>query len=281
MNDDALRRLLRNSLLGRKAPEGLRARVFAKLSAAPRRPLALTLAAAAAVLLAAGLRLAWRRPAAEPVLPAAVAGALAQHLEMKDQYSRVLPMPPRELLEKIRQESGFVVDLPGLRDAGFEPREMHRCKGLGFAHVIYANSWSTLSCFLVEAGLAPLEGGTPLAGASGRVYAAGDVSAVAVRDGDLVKIWVSDLRPAQLAAIAVDAERKRESIKSMDLAVMKGAQAAVEAVIRGIPGVEFVQVEAGRGSAFVQFDERQVSSEAISALAEMNGVADAPGAEGR
>ena len=281
MNDDGLRRLLRNSLLGRQAPEGLRARVFARLSAAPRRPLALTLAAAAAILLAAGLRLAWRRPLTEPALPAAVAGALAQHLEMKDQYSRVLPMPPRELLEKIARESGFVVDLPGLRDAGFEPREMHRCKGLGFAHVIYANSWSTLSCFLVESGLAPLEGGTPLAGAPGRVYVSGDLSIVAVSDGDLVKIWVAELRPQQLAAIAVDAEQKRESMKTLVLAGLRGSDAAVEAVLRGIQGVEYVQVETGKREALVLFDDRQVSPVAITTLAEMNGVAEGPGAEGR
>ncbi len=291
MNDDALRRLLRNSLQGRRAPAGLAERVIARLRSAPRRPLALTLAAAAAVLTAAGLKMAYPRhepappaPVAAPV-PASVAAAVEQHRGTSDVFCRVPALAPRELIEKVREESGFFVDLPGLRDAGYEPREVHRCLEKGFAHVIYANSWSKLSCFLFEEGLAAIGGGEALPGGAGLVFTVGDVSAVVLKDGSLVKVWVSELKAGHLASIAMDAEHKRDSMKTTVLAGVRGKNArTVEAVLRGIPGVEFVTVEPSKSEAYVQFDERQVSPDVIGALATMNGVADGTrdwGAEGR
>ena len=287
MNDDALRRLLRNSLQGRRAPAGLAERVIARLSAAPRRPLALTLAAAAAILTAAALKMAYPRSDAAPAapVPASVAAAVEQHKGTSDVFCKVPALAPRELLEKVREESGFFVDLPGLRDAGYEPREVHRCLEKGFAHVIYANSWSKLSCFLFEEGLAAIEGGEALPDAAGRVFTVGDVSAVVVKDGSLVKVWVSELKSAHLASIAMDAEHKRDSMKTTVLAGVKGKDArTVEAVLRGIRGVEYVTVEPSKSEAYVQFDERQVSPDVIGALANMNGVAEGTrewGAEGR
>jgi hypothetical protein len=284
MNDDSLRRLLRNSLLGRRAPPGLRERVRARHAAAPRRPQALTLAAAAAILTAAALKMAFPRaapavPAAAP-LPAAIVAAVDQHVGTSDSITKVPPLAPWELIEQLRDQSGFVVDLPGLRDAGYEPREVHRCLEKGFAHVIYANTWSKLSCFLFEEGRTSIDGGDSLPGGTGSVFTVGDMSAVVVKDGTFIKVWVSELRSSHLAAIALDAERKRDSMKTTVLAGVKGADPrAVQTLLQGIPGVEFVTVGTSNHEVVVQFDERQVSPEAIGARASMNGLV--WGAEGR
>ena len=274
MNDDSLRRLLRNSLLGRKAPEGLWARVSARLSGAPRRPLALTLVAAAAILAAAGLKLALRStpdaaPAPAAALPAWVAAAVEQHRGLGGMYEKTPPMAPRELTERVKEQSGQFVDLPGLREAGFEPREVHRCLEKGFAHVIYANTWSKLSCFLFE------EDKVPELDASR--FSSGDVSVVAVKDGALVKLWVGDLRLAQLSAIALDAQNKRDRMKTTELDVVSDPR-IVETVLLGMPGVEDVRFVAKKVS--VDYDERQTSEDAIRGYAAVNGVADW-GAEGR
>jgi hypothetical protein len=289
MNDDSLRRLLRNSLLGRKAPQGLWERLSARLSGAPRRPLALTLLAAAAIFAAAGLKLALRPadelPAPSPVvaaapLPAWIAAAVEQHRGLSDIFTKTPPMAPCELTEKVLEQSRFFVDLPSLREAGYEPREVHRCLESGFAHVIYANTWSKLSCFLFEEAQAPLKDeGRPVPDGSGRLFVSGEASMVAVKDGPHVKLWIADLRPPQLASIALNAERTPASRNTTILANVKGsAPQAVEAVLRGILGVEDVRFAPGK--VVVEYDERQVSKEAIGALATMKGVAEW-GADGR
>jgi hypothetical protein len=278
MNDDALRRLLRNSLLGRRTPADHRERLLARLTGAPRRPLALTLAAAAAILTAAALKLAFpRTPEAVPApvkVPAAIAAAVEQHVGTSETITKAPPLAPRELIEQVREQSGFVVDLPGLRDAGYEAREVHRCLDKGFAHVIYANTWSKLSCFLFEEGrLSGLEAGEALADGAGRQFTVGDVSAVAVKDGSIVKVWISELRPGQLGAIALDAERKRDALQTTVLAGVKGADPrAVETLLQGIHGVEFVSMGASSRKVVIQYDGRQVSEEAIGAVASMNGL---------
>lgn len=274
MNDDGLRRLLRNSLLGRKAPAGLWERVSSRLSGAPRRPLALTLLALAAILFAAGLKLALRStpdaPAA-PELPAWIAAAVEQHRGLDGSYAKMPSLASREISERVKEQSGEFVDLPGLREAGFEPREVHRCLEKGFAHVIYANTWSRLSCFLFEEGQAPP--------ANVRHFSSGDISVVAVKDGAHLKLWVSELRSSQLAAIALYAETQRDRIKTTDLDVVKGpSPRTVETVLMGMPGVHDVRVEAKK--VCVEFDERQTSEDAIRGYATLNGVADW-GAEGR
>lgn len=275
MNDDALRRLLRNSLLGRKAPAGLFERVTDRLSGAPRRPLALTLVALAAILCAAGLKLALRStpdaPAPAAALPAWVTAAIEQHRGLDGTYAKMPSLASREISERVKEQSGEFVDLPGLREAGFEPREVHRCLEKGFAHVIYANTWSKLSCFLFEEDQAPL--------ADVRHFSSGEVSVVAVKDGPHLKLWVSELRSSQLAAIALDAETQRERIKTTDLDVVKGpSPRTVESVLMGMPGVTDVRVEDKKVS--VEFDEKQTSADAIRGFALERGVADW-GAEGR
>lgn len=287
MNDDALRRLLRNSLLGRRAPAGLWERVSARLSGGARRPLALTFAALAAIVMAAGLKVALRAPAAPapvpefaaPAFPAWVAGAVEQHEGLSDLFAKAPPMAPRELSERVREQSGVYVDLPGLREAGYEPREVHRCLAKGVAHVVYANTWSKLSCFIFQEKDAPLgDGGRGIAGGA-RLFANDELSVVAMKEDSLVKVWISELRPGQLARIARDAEHKRDRIKSADLAVLPGPAArAVESLLLGLPGVEDVRVETG--TARVEFDDSQTSEAAIRALAAMNGVSEW-GSDGR
>lgn len=280
MNDESLRRLLRNSLLGRKAPEGLWARVSARLRGAPRRPLALTLAAAAAILAAAGLKLALRpsadvpapAPAAAVPLPAWIAAAVEQHRGLDGSYTKMPPLAPRELTERVKDQSGQFVDLPGLREAGFEPREVHRCLEKGFAHVIYANTWSKLSCFLFEEEKARLGGA--------QAFTSGEVSVVAVKDGPYLKLWVAELRSSQLSAIALDAEQRRDRMQTTELNVVKGpAPRAVEALLLGMQGVNDVRIEAGK-KVCVEYDAQQTSEDAIRGFAAWNGVADW-GAEGR
>jgi hypothetical protein len=275
MNDDALRRLLRNSLLGRKAPAGLLERVSSRLSGAPRRPLALTLLALAAILCAAGLKLALRStpdvPAA-PELPAWVMAAVEQHRGLDGGYAKMPPLASREISERVKDQSGEFVDLPALRAAGYEPREVHRCLEKGFAHVIYANTWSRLSCFLFEEDQAPL--------AVGRRFTVGEVSVIAVEDGAHVKLWVGELRPSQLSTIALDAQEKPNRMQTTELNVVKGqAPRTVETVLMGMPGVEDVRFEAGR-KVCVEFDARQTSEDAIRGLAVDSGVADW-GSDGR
>lgn len=288
MNDDALRRLLRNSLLGRRAPSGLWERVSERLSGGARRPLALTLAALGAIVLAAGLKLALRPPAAPapvpafaaaPAFPDWVAGAVEQHEGLSDLFTKTPPMAPREVSERVREQSGVYIDLPGLREAGYEPREVHRCLAKGVAHVVYANTWSKLSCFIFQEKDAPLaDAGRKIADGA-RLFANDDISVVALKEDSLVKVWISELRPGQLARVARDAERKRDRIKSADLAVLPGPAArAVESLLLGLPGVEDVRVETGK--ARVEFDEAQTSEAAIRALAVTHGVAEW-GSDGR
>ncbi|HEX7899685.1 MAG TPA: hypothetical protein VF950_18090 [Planctomycetota bacterium] len=275
MNDDSLRRLLRNSLLGRKAPAGLWERVRARLAGAPRRPLALTLFAAAAILAAAGLKLALRStpdatPAPTAALPAWIAAAVEQHRGLGGMYEKTPPMAPRELTERVKEQSGQFVDLPGLREAGFEPREVHQCLEKGFGHVIYANTWSKLSCFLFEDDRVPELDATH--------FSSGDVSVIAVKEGTHLKVWVSELKPSQLSTIALHAQMKRDRMKTTELDLVS-APRIVETVLLGMPGVEDVRFEAGK-KVCVEYDEKQTSEDAIRGYATYNGVANW-GGEGR
>lgn len=272
MNDDALKRLLRNSLLGRRAPSGLWDRVSARLSGAPRRPLALTLFAFAAILTAAGLKLALRSTPELPVppvlveaaqMPAWMAAAVEQHRGLDSSYTKMPPLTTRELTERVRDQSKEIVDLPSLREAGFEPREAHSCLEMGFAHVIYANTWSKLSCFVFHEDKAPMSGV--------RQFTSNEFSVIAVDDGPHLKLWVSDLRPSQIAAIARDAQEKKNRMETTELKLVS-APRIVETVLMGMPGVTDVRVE--NKTVSVDFDEKQTSADAIRGYALERGVAE-------
>jgi hypothetical protein len=280
MTDDDLRKLLRNSLADRQAPEAVRARVLAALSGrVRRRGLAVAALAAAAIVLAAGVKLALG--VREAALPPAVAEAVDRHREPPPQIHAVQGLPRREITEKIQQQSGFSVELPALRDAGFDAIDSHSCEGFGAQHVTYQNSFAKLSCFILDASRVDLSRGRRVedAGVEAYHFASGETSVVAVREGGLVKLWVSDLRPRHLSQIAVDVERKRNKVRMLVLDGVKEPVAkAAEQVFRAIPGVEDARVEANR--AWLLFDPERVSELEIHAVAAETGVADWPVAAG-
>lgn len=280
MNDDDLRRLLRNSLGDRRAPEGAWLRVRAALSGRPRlrvRPW-FGLAAASALLVAGAIGVARRaEPPATTELPEVVAAAMARHEDSDAPGHGAQALSSREIAERMERTSGYSVELPGLRDAGFDALEQHRCQGSDWSHVIYKNSWTRLSCFVVSDASLQLPGGDRAVeeGVERVLYTIGETAAVAVRHGKVVKIWVSDLRPRQLARIAVDVELKRNTMMTVAISGVEPQIArAFESLIRSIPGVEDVRVDADKRVASVVFDPRRVSDSEIGAVAVLNGMAD-------
>ncbi len=269
MNDDDLKRFLRNSLLGRQAPPEARERVLAWLH---RRPaLRIAFAAAAAVAVCAGF--GWM--STRESLPPAIVSALNQHQNCSAAiFGASTSEPPRrELSEVIHDAIGRKVDMPMLRDAGFSALEAHRGE-TGSAHVVYANHWLKLSCFVFEADKADLYGGARFVqnGVDGEVFTRGVVTAVAIREGGVLKVWVADLRPAQITAIAVDAEDKRRRLEPMMLAMPHSCVArAMEGMLQRIPGVEDVEVMAAQEKAQMQIDPRRVSPDEIVAVLRLNG----------
>jgi hypothetical protein len=276
MTDDELKKLLRNSLAGRRAPDSARARVFAALGGRrPVRSLGLLAFAAAAIACAVGVKFVVRAKSAD--LPPAVAEAMGRHREPPPAMHGAQALQRREISEKIQQQSGLSVELPILRDAGFDALEAHTCDGFGAQHVIYANSFSKLSCFILEASRVDLSRARRVEedGVEAYLFGRDDVSVVAVREGGLVKLWVSDLRAKHLSDIAIDVERKRNKVKTLVLGGVKDAAAkAAEQVFRAIPGVQDVRVETGK--ARVQFDPDRVTELEIGAVAVETGVADWP-----
>jgi hypothetical protein len=231
--------------------------------------------AAAAILCAVGVKLAVRASAAE--LPEAVSQAVDRHLGDVPAMHASQAMPRGQISSAIQQQSGLSVELPALRDAGFNALEAHTCADFGAQHVIYANSFARLSCFILDASRVDVARGRRIeeGGVEAYLFSRGDTSVVAVREGGVVKLWVSDLRSKHLAGIAVDVERKRNKIKTLVLSGVKeaAARAAVQ-VFRAIPGVEDVHVETGK--ARVQFDPDRVNEDEIGAVALETGVAEWP-----
>lgn len=279
MNDDDLRRLLRNSLTNRRAPEGAWERARAALAGRSRLRLRPIFGLAAAVaLLVVGAAGTWRRAAPEPSgLPDVIAAAMERHEDSDAPGHGVQALSPREMAARMQETSGFSIELPGLRDAGFDALEQHRCQGSDWNHVIYKNSWTRLSCFVLADARLELTGGDRSVedGVERVLYTRGETAAVAVRHGKVVKVWVSDLRPRQLARIAVDVELKRNTMMTV---VISGVEAqiarAFETLIRSIPGVEDVRVDAAKREGYVMFDPRRVSDAEIGAVAVLNGMAD-------
>jgi hypothetical protein len=273
MNDDDLRKLLRNSLGGRAAPVEVRERLLQVLR--PRR-LWRIWAAAAGLLLGAATAAAVLR-AGRP--NAMIARAIEQHIQ-SPVYGHAASTPtPREVAQTVSEVSGREIPIPGLRDGGFTQIQAHCCEATGWAHVIYANSWLKVSCFVLDAAQLDVSGGRrlPEPGLEAYTFAQRTFSVVAVRESGLAKIWVADLRPDQLASIAVDAEQKRHQLQTTVVPVSdRGVAKQMAAMLQGTPGIEDFQVEPSKQEAVVKFDRRRVTLDEIAALLMTNGFAVSP-----
>jgi hypothetical protein len=277
MNDDELRKMLQNALAGRRAPTEVRERILSALR--PRRVIAgiVAAAAAAALLVAAGLFIPRPRPVER--LSPTIARAVEQHIQSPVFGHAAASATPREIAQTVSEASGRDIRMPGLRDGGFTQIQAHRCEATGWAHVIYANSWLKVSCFILDSEGLDLSGGTALAvpGIDAHSFVRDQFSVVAVRECGLAKIWVADLRPEHLASIAVDAEQKRHQLQTTVLSVTDRAMARqVGAMLQSIPSVEDAQVDPTKQEATVQFDRRRVTVEEIYALLATNGFGASP-----
>lgn len=274
MNDEELRKLLQHSLSGRSAPAAVRERIIRSLRS--RRPRMLAAAVAAATLLAVGAALVPSRPAR---LNPTIARAIEQHIQSPVFGHAASSATPREVTQTVSEASGREIQMPGLRDGGFTQMQAHRCEATGWAHVIYANSWLKVSCFLLDAEGLDLSGGSPIAvpGIDAHSFVKDRYSVVAVRESGLAKIWVGDLRPEQLASIACDAEQKRHQMLTMALSVPdRGVAKQLGAMLQSTPGVEDIQLEPAKQEAYVRYDRRRVTLEEIAALLATNGFAASP-----
>jgi hypothetical protein len=275
MSDDELRKLLQNSLAGRRAPTQVRERILQALR--PRKRLGL-LAAAALLLAAAGVGsyVVSQRPAkANPT----IVRAIEQHLQSPVFGHASSTATPREVAQTVSEVSGRDIHIPGLRDGGFTQMQAHCCEATGWAHVIYANSWLKVSCFILDSAQLDVKGGTrlPEPGIEAYSFSQGSISAVAVRESGLAKIWVGDLRPENLAAIALDAEQKRHQLQTMVLSVTApGIAKQLAAMLMSTPGIEDFQVEPAKQEATVRFDRRRVTVDELAALLVTSGLAASP-----
>ncbi len=276
MKDEDLKRLLRNSLEGRSVPAEARERILSGFRRRSERR-GLFSAAVAAVLLAAATLaplLSSGRPAELP-LPGPVGLAFELHSQSGVDRHASQTITRRESAQVIQDAIGRSVELPGLRDAGYFKLEAHRCADTGMAHVIYANSWSQLSCFILDGAASALEGGRRLTGSNveGSLYTRGDMAAVAIREGGILKIWVSAHRPEDLEKIAVDAEHKRYKIQVLPLHLAQVSDPRpMGAILMGLPGVEAFELEPSGKKANVEYDPERVSEVEISSTLEVNGV---------
>jgi hypothetical protein len=276
MNDDELRKLLQNSLGGRRAPTEVRERIVSSLRSRRRFWIAAAAAAAVAVAVATGAAVLTPRQAP---LNATIARAIDLHMDSPVIGHASISDTPREVAQTVSEASGHDIQMPGLRDGGFTQMKAHRCEATGWAHVTYANSWLKVSCFVLDATGLDLSSGTPMPaqGIDAHSFVKDGFSVVAIRDGALVKIWVADLRPDNLASIAVDAEQKRHQLQTTALALNDRNIVKQLAVLSSIaPGVEEIQVEPSKQEAYVKFDRRRVTLEEIAALLATNGFAASP-----
>jgi len=276
MNDEELRKLLQNSLGGRRAPAEVRERILHGLH--PRRRLRLVLAAAAAAALVATV-LAFLTTARTPRPNATIARAIDQHMKSTVFGHAASTATPREVAQTVSEASGREIHMSALRDGGFTQMQAHRCEATGWSHVVYANTWLKVSCFILDAGALDLSGGVPLGepGIDAYAFSQDDFSVVAVRESGLAKIWVADLRPEHLASIAVDSEQKRHQLQSTVFSVADhGSAKRMGAMLQSTPGVEDFQVEPSNLEAVVKYDRRRVTLEEIAALLVTNGFSASP-----
>lgn len=275
MKDEDLKRLLRNSLEGRRAPADARARILGGFRRRLDRRWLPSAAVAAALLVAALLAPALSRPfSGEPALPRTLALAVELHTSTGVERHPNQGPTARESGQVIQDAIGRAVELPGLRDAGYWQLEAHRCADTGMAHVIYANSWKKLSCFILDGADAAIEGGRRLADPTveGSVFIKGETSVVAIREGGVLKIWVSALPPKDLEFIAADAEHKRTQYKRLPLMADVIDPRPMGAVLMGMPGVEDVELLPDMQKAIVRYDPRRVTHEEITATLGLNGI---------
>ncbi len=276
MNDEELRKLLHHSLGGRRTPTEVRERILHGLR--PRRRLRLALgAAAAAAVVVTGLAFLTTTPTPRP--NETIARAIEQHMQSPVFGNAASTATPREVAQTVSEASGRDIHMPGLRDGGFTQMQAHRCEATGWSHVVYANSWLKVSCFILDAASLDLTGGTPLGepGIDAYAFAQDAFSVVAVRESGLAKIWVADLRPDHLASIAVDAEQKRHQLQTTVFSMADhGSAKQMGAMLQGTPGVEDFQVEPSNREAVVKYDRRRVTLEEIAALLVTNGFAASP-----
>lgn len=276
MNDDELRKLLQNSLGGRRTPTEVRERIVSSLR--PSRRLRWIAACAAAAVAAIAVAAVLATPKRTPLNPT-ISRAIDLHMESSVIGHATVSATPREVAQTVSEASGHDIQMPGLRDGGFTQMQAHRCEATGWAHVVYANSWLKVSCFLLDATGMDLSSGTPMAapGIDAHSFTKDGFSVVAIRDGALVKIWVAGLRPDNLAAIAVDAEQKRHQLQTTALALNDRSIAKQLGVLCSIaPGVEEIQIEPSKQEAYVKFDRRRVTLDEIAALLATNGFAASP-----
>lgn len=277
MNDDDLRKLLQHSLRGRRAPAEVRERILHGLR--PRRRFRLAAAAAAAVLLLALASLPLLSGSRTTRPNATIARAIEQHLQSRIYGHAASTATPREVAQTLSEASGRDIQMPGLRDGGFTQMQAHRCEETGWSHVVYANSWLKVSCFILDAAALDLSGGAPLQAPGIDAYGFGQdgVSVVAVRESGLAKIWVADLRPEHLSAIALDAEQKRHQLQTTVISVGdRGSAKQMGAVLQSTPGVEDFQVEPSSHEAVVRYDRRRLTVEEIAVLLVTNGFSASP-----
>jgi hypothetical protein len=275
MNDDDLRKLLRNSLGGRQTPAEVRERLLQVLR--PRRRWALWSAAAAAVLLAAGAALLALSRESRP--NPSIVQAIEQHIQSRVYGHAASTFTAREVAQTVSEVSGREILIPGLRDGGFTQLEAHRCEATGWAHVVYANSWLKVSCFILDAGQLDVSGGVRVAepGIEAYTFSHRTFSAVAVREVGLAKIWVADLRPEHLLSIAIDTEQKRHQLQTTVLSLGdRGVAKQMGAMLQSTPGIEDFQVEPTKQEAVVKFDRRRVTLDEIAALLATNGFSAIP-----
>jgi hypothetical protein len=276
MNDEELRRLLQHSLGGRRTPAEVRERILHGLR--PRRRLRFVLGAAAAAALVV-TSLAFLAPPRKSRPNDTIARAIEQHMQSPVFGHASSTATPREVAQTVSEASGRDVHMPGLRDGGFTQMHAHRCEATGWSHVVYANSWLKVSCFILDANALDLKGGKPIGepGIDAYAFSQDAFSVVAVRESGLAKIWVADLRPEHLASIAVDAEQKRHQLQTTVFSMADHGNAKqMGAMLQGTPGVEDFQVEPSSREAVVKYDRRRVTLEEIAALLVTNGFAASP-----
>jgi len=277
MNDDELRKLLQNSLGGRRAPTEIRERILSALR--PRRRFWVAAAAAAAAVAIAIATGAFLLDPRGTSMNATIVRAIDLHMESPVIGHATITDTPREVAQTVSEAAGHDIQMPGLRDGGFTQMKAHRCEATGWAHVTYANSWLKVSCFVLDATGLDLSSGIPLSeqGIDGRSFHKDGFSVVAIRDGALVKIWVAGLRADNLAAIAVDAELKRHQLQTTALALNDRNIEKQLGVLSSIaPGVEEIRVAPSKQEAYVMYDRRRVTPEEIAALLATNGLAASP-----
>jgi hypothetical protein len=214
----------------------------------------------------------WVPSSREVAPPAVLRDAVRHHVEARTFGHSA--SSSREIAEMVGEACGREVEVPGLRDAGFVQVQAHGCENMGGVHVIYANSWLKASCFVISMCTAGFETGRPVedSGVRGRAWQIDGHSLVAVPEGDVVKVWVADLKPSQLEAIAVDTELKRSQVKTAVFTVKDAAiSGPLGATLRATPGVEEVRLEDARGEAVIRYDRRRISPDELAAMLVING----------